>query len=504
MAKLKKLCILLGVLAAVCIATIIVSNHEIKKEKIKNSDEVILEVPSDTVSSLSWTYDGNTLSFTKQDDTWSYDADPTLPVDPDKIDQLLKLFEEFGVSFVIEEPESLDQYGLDKPECTVSFTADGKDHTLKLGGFSTMDSERYVSIDDGNVYLVKTDPLDAFDKTADDFIKSDEVPELSSAEKISIGGSSVQAFDISYDADNELSYSDEDVYYCGGTPLDSESVSDYLNAVSSVSLDSCIDHSFTDDRLSDYGLDKPYLTVSISYDKTDENGKKTAETGDISFAIGIDPKDTSKLAASDGNTSGDKPQSASSAASDDSKTGSNSDSGLAAPDETDADSTEDSIRAYIRFNDSKLVCSLSQDDFDRLTAAKLKDFSKKDLLPVSFDDVEGIDAELDGEHYTFTGDRRLTGGRDWRFDGESIDISDIQSAVEAASYDDISDTEATLKKEIGLSFKTTNKHHPVIGIDIYRYNGSDCIAVSDSGSSMLIPRSKVMALTEAIYAIVLG
>ena len=503
MDKLKKLCILLGILAAVCIATIIVSSHEIKKEKIKNSDEIILEVPSDTVSSLSWTCNDSSLSFTKQDGAWSYDADPTLPVDPDKIDQLLKLFEEFGVSFVIEEPESLDQYGLDKPECTVSFTADGRDYTLKLGGFSTMDSERYVSIDDGNVYLVTTDPLSAFDKTADDFIRSDEVPKLSSANSISIGGSSVQAFDISYDPDNELSYSDEDVYYCGGTPLDAESVTAYLDAVGSVDLGSCTDHSFTDDKLSDYGLDKPYLTVSVNYDKTDDNGKKTGETGDISFAVGIDPNDASKLSLSDSNAAGYS--SSSSDASDAGKTGDNvPDSGLAADGGLNADDQDAGIKAYIRFNDSELVYSLSQDDFDKLTAANLIDFSKKELLPVSFDDVESIDAELDGEHYTFTGSRRLTGGRDWSFDGESTDISDIQAAVEAASYDDIADTEPSLKKEIGLSFKTANKHHPVISIDIYRFNGSDCIAVTDSGSSMLIPRSRVVALTEAIYAIVLG
>lgn len=57
--------------------------------------------------------------------------------------ELLSTFEEFGVSFKIEEAEDLTQYGLDQPSCTIDFTADGQDYEVTLGDFSIMDSERY-------------------------------------------------------------------------------------------------------------------------------------------------------------------------------------------------------------------------------------------------------------------------------------------------------------------------------------------------------------------------
>ena len=79
MNRSKKLYILMGVLALVCVVTFGVCKYEEKKEKIKNSDEVILEIASEDVNALSWEYESETLSFHK-DKSWSYDDDEAFPV----------------------------------------------------------------------------------------------------------------------------------------------------------------------------------------------------------------------------------------------------------------------------------------------------------------------------------------------------------------------------------------------------------------------------------------
>ena len=83
MRKATKLYALLGVLLVVCIAAFAVSRYEEKKEQIKNSGEVILEIPTDSVTALSWTNDSGTFSFTK-DETWVYDDDNAFPVDEER------------------------------------------------------------------------------------------------------------------------------------------------------------------------------------------------------------------------------------------------------------------------------------------------------------------------------------------------------------------------------------------------------------------------------------
>ena len=54
MKRSKKIYMLLGVLVVACIATFAVIRYEEHKEKIRRSDEIILEIPSDSVKSLSW------------------------------------------------------------------------------------------------------------------------------------------------------------------------------------------------------------------------------------------------------------------------------------------------------------------------------------------------------------------------------------------------------------------------------------------------------------------
>ncbi len=56
MKRSKRIYILLGVLAAVCLATFAVVKLEQRQEQIKNSDEVILSVAAADVQSLRWNY----------------------------------------------------------------------------------------------------------------------------------------------------------------------------------------------------------------------------------------------------------------------------------------------------------------------------------------------------------------------------------------------------------------------------------------------------------------
>lgn len=152
--KSKNLLILLGVLAVISAVTFGVSRYEKHVEKIRSTDETIFSIDPAAVTALSWVNGSETLSFHKDGENWVYDGDSAFPVDPDKIENLLSIFKEFGACYVITDVENYSDYGLEDPTCTIGITADGEEHTVLLGGFSTMDKQRYVSIGDGNAYLV--------------------------------------------------------------------------------------------------------------------------------------------------------------------------------------------------------------------------------------------------------------------------------------------------------------------------------------------------------------
>ena len=85
-----------------------------------------------------------------------------------------------------------------------------------------------------------------------------------------------------------------------------------------------------------------------------------------------------------------------------------------------------------------------------------------------------------------------------------MDISNIQSAIEAVKATAVTDETPALKKELSIHLKSSDSSHPDETLDIYRYNGSDCILVSPDKSSKLVSRKSVVALCEAVYSIVLG
>ena len=142
MNRFKKLYILLGILAVACIATFAVMQMEERKEQIKETGESILELPSESVQSLSWEYNEETLAFHK-DETWLYDEDENFPVSEKKINELLEQFQAFAAAFIIEDVEDFGQYGLDDPICTINMSTEEQSYEVKLGDYSLILLRRF-------------------------------------------------------------------------------------------------------------------------------------------------------------------------------------------------------------------------------------------------------------------------------------------------------------------------------------------------------------------------
>lgn len=480
MKRFKRLYVLMGVLLAACVVTLAVSQYETYKEKIRNSDEIILELSPDSVQSLSWEYDSQTLAFHREEETWTYDEDAAFPVDQEKIGDLLSLFEQFGVSFIIEEPEDLGMYGLDDPVCTINLTLeDEQTYAITLGDFSTMDSQRYVSIGDGNVYLVQTDPLDYFDVELRDLIDQDDVPYLTDVQEIRFSGT--ENYTVTYEEDSPNAYCEEDRYYTqqdGETlPLDTSRVEDYLNLISYLDLTNYVTYTADEEMLAQLGLDDPELVISVDYTETDEDGNEVSSTFQLS--VSRDPEE--RQAAEEAKAEADQ--------SDDAQ--------------TDEDSEEEEITAYVRVGDSKILYQITGDEYTSLMAASYDDLRHLEVLPVDFEKMTSLDVTLDGTDYTIT----VQGDEDdptYLLGEEEVEFDDVLSALSDLSADSFTQEQPTGQEEIRLTVHLDREELPSMEVVLYRYDGSFCLAQVDGQSVSLVPRSDVVDLIEALNAIVLN
>lgn len=482
MNRSKRLCALIGVLAAASAATFAVTRIEDKKEQIKTSGEVVLEIDPESVDTLSWTCDGTTLAFHKNEGgAWIYDEDKAFPVDPDKIQTLLEQFEAFSAAFTIENAEDLSQYGLDSPTCTITLTAGDDSYTIDLGSYSTMDEQRYVSDGDGNVYLAASDPLEEYDAGLSDLILNDETPGVSEVSKLTFSGTS--DYTVFYEKDSASTYCADDVYFTeqsGVTlPLDTSSVTAYLSEINGLDLTDYVTYNATDEELASYGLDKPELTVTEVYTEENEDDKEEEKT--FVLHISRDPKELEKAE----------------------KEATDNDSADASGEASEEEDSED-ITAYARVGESHIVYRISGDAYQALTAASYDDLRHTDLLSMDLTDVTRIDISLDGSDYTLTSETKKK-EQTWSYQEEEIDFANLKSALQSLTADSFTtETPGSNPEEISLTLHLDNENFPEVTLSLYRYDGNDCLALLDGKPVALVKRAQAVDIMEAVRAIVLN
>ena len=500
MKRFKKLGILLGVLVVACIATFALTHYEEKQEEIRNSDEVILEIPTDSVTSLSWEYaeEGN-LAFHKGEDGWLYDEDEYFPVDEEKVNDILSEFEAFGVSFIIENVEDYSQYGLDEPDCTFHIGTEDATYDIKLGDFSKMDEQRYIDIGDGNVYLVSEDPMDYVSASLSDMILDDDTPGFENVVDIRFEGS--ENYMIQRLEETNYSYSDNDVYFTQKNgeylPLDKSAVTQYLNTITSLDLLTYVTYNATEEELASYGLDNPELTVTVNYTQTDQASEDQEQIpGTCIIHISRNPDE------------------------------------LAAAEEAEAKGENaEAVSMYVRIGDSQIVYSLDSVDYGILSDASYDDLRHQEVFWADFADVTQIDITLEDADHTLISELNDDEEREWYYqteemrisaaeettepadetaetvaieEPEALDLTDFEDSLSALSANSFTTEAPTEKEEIRFTLHLDNETFPTVEIVLYRYNGTECLAVVDGESVSLVPRSYVMELVEAVQTIVLS
>ena len=135
-------------------------------------------------------------------------------------------------------------------------------------------------------------------------------------------------------------------------------------------------------------------------------------------------------------------------------------------------------------------------------AASYNDLRHPEVLTASFDDITSMDISLDGSVYTITS--KGTGDEKTFYYGEEeIAIDDLQSALENMDASSFTDETPSQKEEISVTVHLDNEVHPQVQIQLYRYDGEQCLAMVDEQSVSLVPRSDVVDLIEAVNALVL-
>lgn len=449
MNKQKKLLVMLAALVLVSAVTVVVVRREETKEKIKNTPATILEWSD--ISAVSWSYEGNSYAFQKNDDTWVYPEDTAFPVDQEKIEELLAQFEDLGAAFTIEDVEGYGQYGLEKPSCTITLTQGEETRTLELGDYSKMDAQRYASLGDGNVYLLSHDPVEDFDVGLSDLTQQDQVPAFAEVEAITLTGDQTGVFRKT----QGQSLCQEDEYFrdSDGGPLDTDLTENYLYTLENFSLTDYVTYKATEEDLKNCYLDAPAQTVTVTYKP--EEGDTAQE-----FTLHLGK----------------------------------------APDESE----EEPGQAYARVGDSPILYKISESQYQALTACGYDDLRHQNLFTGDFSLAKELTVTLEGSTRVFTYEEQDQEEPAWYLGEEQVDLKDIQTALKNLTAETFTTEAPTGKEELSLTVKLDQEGENTLTLTFYRQDGTTVLAQANGKTLCTLPRSQVVTLTESFNAILLG
>lgn len=384
-----------------------VKTYVAKQEEKENAEEEeektqVFSISSEDVQSIKFVIDKKEVTFEKNNDEWVKSDERDFPVDQDKLIEAVGSLNNVEADRVLDNVTDTTEYGLDDPTNTITITdKDGKETVLHVGMENASTSQYYVENgeDESKIYVVADSVFQPFMKTLYDYAKAGTFPVIDSS---TVSNVTVDENDDSYtltkdDNTGLWNIQDKD----GAEKADSAKVSSLTSSIASIAYGSFVNYNCKD--LSEYGLDKPYGTITIDYQEKVEEKSDSSEDGDASEENSTDEQDTTEdkedISATDSTEDKDDASAVDSTEEDTSVTDSsdtqtrmvNREMTILVGDQSDDDGR------YVMVNNSKEIYTISNDTLSVFLGKTKEDFWDMTVSYLSVNNLESLQAEYQGE-----------------------------------------------------------------------------------------------------------
>ena len=519
--------------------------------------KTVFQADADDISELTVEQGENQYTFQKEEDTWIYTGEDGFPLDTDELENKAAAITSVTATTIIENPENLEDYGLDSPSVKISVkTVDGETETLEVGNENTAVSGCYVTVngDDSNVYLV-----DSLVKTSMEF----DISDLAQMEEIpSITGSTVKHVNIQgpngtkqlgEDGNSETGWSftetDGSVIAAG-----SSLVQDYMGQFTSLSWSSFVSANAED--LSQFGLENP-TKVTIDYEVTETIESSDDEEAEIGSAAENDSEDMEETGEAEEETEAGTEIKAETEAETDTDTGAEAEAdtdtdaeaevdtdteaeaeteaGTEIKAETEAETDTDTETRtvekqavlligdqdedgnyYAKMQDDQYVYTLDASTVEEITGITRDNFLDTKVSDYSFADMDKVTFIRNGSTYTATkvtqevesdeGDGETTTETSYLINGKEVDMtefSEFYTQITALEWQSqVSDAQPEGEPEFTVTFEKAGGIE--VTTDYYSYDNNFYLVIDSKGNKELVNKIKVKEILDSFDALISG
>lgn len=299
--RTKNIVILLIVLIIAAAAYFTICALVPSEEQDTESAVNLFTCDADSINKIEYTFNGDTISLIKSEDTWQYEKDSGFPLDTSAVDSMLKAISCVDITTNIGAQSDLSKYGLDNPKNTITAAYSGGSITFAIGETNNTTGGTYITMsEDDNIYLTDSAIISSCNYTLMQLAKAGELPsEISGATPVSLEIENEQA---SYCISTPIT--DIASYYSGyswqattssGTILaNTNTITAAISDINGLDLTSLAAYNVDKESLADLGFDKATkVTYTYSYASSEDDSQEehTLE-GKLSFSLAAIPDST--------------------------------------------------------------------------------------------------------------------------------------------------------------------------------------------------------------------
>ena len=125
--------------------------------------------------------------------------------------------------------------------------------------------------------------------------------------------------------------------------------------------------------------------------------------------------------------------------------------------------------------------------------ASCSDLRHQEVIWADFDDIIKAEITLEDKEYELTVKEE---GKEnvWYYQEKEINTDELRDALNSLSVSEFTEKVPAGKEEISLTLQIDNENQPEVRIELYRYDGNNCLAVVDGNPLSLVNRSYAVDL----------
>ena len=163
----------------------------------------------------------------------------------------------------------MSEYGLDAPAYIITVD-ETETYEILIGNETSMGGEYYLSIGDGNVYLVDSSVPESFSSDLYTLVQKETLPDMTEIQQFTIEGADCQmalVYTPNDDDDDEVWFLKQENEY---TAVDTSLTENFMSYITGLVWSDCVNYHADETALAAYGLDEPSLRVTVIYGEDEE------------------------------------------------------------------------------------------------------------------------------------------------------------------------------------------------------------------------------------------